>query len=191
MARIIFSKDTKLKLQQVARSGQVVESWMPQFIRCDNELQAELFRIAENAKNWSFLESFVVFRANQKPQATRTKQIRRPVPPTSNHIPRVSRKTIEKYSSKQEVKPEFKTARIQYAEHDFTHCPNCKVRLLKTVLPDHLDLACRERGKNTGIIFDDPVQKQGDNLVLTRCEATGCRANAIPGDAFCYDHKVA
>ncbi len=206
MAQIGVTRETKAKLLAVATDGQGIETWMFQFISHDPKFQAELFLTAENAKNWRFLESLSDFRAEQrravstaaasasarrfesprnphrvgrliKPQRTRPKKHRqkaRTRPPSPLSLPPFDPATL----------PSGRVIRV--SSKDFTNCPRCKLRLLKKVLGDHLELSCPHRGRIDGPVVSASSEKQklGNRIVYCICGAP-----AIPGDSCCYEHK--
>jgi len=196
MARITVTRETKRELLAAATSGQGIEPWMFQFIKCDAEFQAELFRTAESVQNWRFLESLSEFRAQQlapRPAVVSppglpfpTQTFRRPKPqPQRPFKNRPKPRTAQAQPRhKPPAHPPIKYFSIK--EADFTNCPRCKLRILKKVLRDHLDLSCPQRGRGPWTNLSAGKQKQSSSLVFCHCGAP-----AIPGDSCCYDHKVA
>jgi hypothetical protein len=198
MARIAVTRETKTKLLAAATSGQSIEIWMFQFIGCDPEFQAELFRTAESFQNWRFLESLSEFRAQQRraalPPVIRPlarflpkREFRSRKPQPARTLKGRSKLRTHQASPRRQPAPERPIIFTQLKSTDFTHCPRCKLRLLKKVLSDHLDLSCPQRGRVTGSVtsFSDEKQKVGVSVVFCHCGAP-----AIPGDSCCYDHKV-
>ena len=196
MARITVTRETKTKLLAAATSGQSIESWMFPFIGSDRDFHTELFRTAESVQNWRFLEGFSEFRAQQRraalPPVVRPQA--RPVPQRAFRPPKPQTARTYKGSPKvrkiqapprRQPAPEPPIRFYQLKSADFTHCPRCKLRILKKVLHDHLDLSCPQRGQGSWTSLSDGKQKHGASVVFCHCGAP-----AIPGDSCCYDHKV-
>jgi hypothetical protein len=184
MARITVTRETKKELLEAATSGQGIELWMFQFIRCDPEFQAVLFRTAESVQNWRFLENLSEFRAQQR-RAALPPVVRPPKPQPTRTIK--GRPKVRKIQAppRRQPAPEPPIIFYQIKSADFTRCPRCNLRILKKVLHDHLDLSCPQRGRGSWTSLSDGKQKQGDTVVFCYCGAP-----AIPGDSCCYDHKV-
>ena len=197
MTRIIVTREKKMELLSAATSGQGIEIWMFQFIRCDPDFQAELFRKAENVQNWQFLESLSEFRAQQRraaittvvrPQA-QTVPIRsfRPPKPQPTHEPKGRPKVRrQQASSRRQLAPQPVIKFTQLKNADFTHCPRCKLRVLKKVLRDHLDLSCPQRGRVDGLVTSLAAEEQKEGVSVVFCR---CGAPAMPGDSCCFDHR--
>jgi hypothetical protein len=199
MTRIVISDEKKKELLADAESGQGIASWMFGFIRHDPEFQAELFRKAENAKNWRFLASLSDFReaarrkaiAASPVQASPT-QLRRAVRQQSSRRSTAAklRPLRRSYSStlptQQPLDPRTLPSRmvIRVRSSDFTNCPRCKLHLLKKVLKDHLEMACPRRNLGGVGNVSGGKTRNASGRVFCRCGAL-----AIPGDTCCYDHK--
>ena len=199
MARITVTRETKTKLLAAATSGQGIKVWMFQFISCDPEFQAELFRTAESIQNWRFLENLSEFREQQRRAALPPPVVR----PSVRLLPKSAFKPqklqpVRTFKGRPKVRTHQAPPRRQPAPQpairftqlkstDFTPCPRCKLRVLKKVLHDHLDLSCPHRGRVDGFItsLSDVKQKIGVSVVFCHCGAP-----AIPGDSCCYDHKI-
>jgi len=202
MAQVIVSRETKAKLLQHAGGGQAIESWMFTFIRYDAQFQAELFQTAETANNWQFLLGLSDFRAQQKKLLSVTKVSysekslgfhKKPIPrekwkPIKLKKPRAKLRQLKRLDL-----PPFDPTTlpisqiIQIHKSDWTNCPECKRRLLKKVLNDHLDMTCPNRGKSKNRIVslsEDKPRKSSSGIVFCYC---GQRA--MQNEIFCYDHK--
>jgi hypothetical protein len=197
MTRIIITRERKKQLLAAAISGQGIEIWMFQFIRCDPEFQADLFRTAESVQNWRFLESLSEFRAQQhraalppvfKPHAQPVSQkaFRPPKPQTARVYKGRPKIRAQQEPRRRQVATRPTIRYTQFNSADFTHCPRCKLRVLKKVLPDHLDLSCPQRGKVDGFVTSLAAdeQKEGISVVFCRCGQV-----AMPGDSCCFDHR--
>jgi hypothetical protein len=198
MARITVTRETKTKLLAAAASGQGIEIWMFPFIGSDRDFHAELFRTAESAQNWKFLESFSEFRAHQRRAA-----LPPTVTPSTRSLPKFSNRLVkpkpQKVSSRQKrhivqspPRPHYSAPSppivfTQLKSTDFTHCPRCKLRVLKKVLHDHLDLSCPQRGQVDGPVTSLANEKKKEGTSVVFCH---CGAPAILGDSCCYDHKI-
>ena len=197
MARITVTRETKKKLLAAATSGQSIEIWMFPFIGSDHDFHAELFRTAESVQNWRFLESFSEYRAHQR-------RVAQPpvVTPSARSLPKISSKAVrpkpQKNRGRQKGRiiqspprrkysaPSRPIVFTQLKSTDFTHCPRCKLRVLKKVLHDHLDLSCPQRGRVDGVVtsLSDDKQKEGTSVDFCRCGEP-----AMQGDSCCYDHR--
>lgn len=217
MPQIGVTKETKTKLLSDAQNGLGIDGWLFQFIRHDPEFQGELFRTAENAQNWRFLECLCQYREQErrtaferlgqsripprkvvstqlksrsKPTESRSKNRKPPkgIKPTPHQPRHDKRKTTPAQISGPPIDPKTlppdKVIRVQ--SNAFTLCSKCGIRLLKTVLNDHLELSCPHRGRIEGplVNLSSETQKVGVNIVYCRCGVP-----AIPGDVACYDHK--
>jgi hypothetical protein len=168
MARIVVSRETKITLLEAAKSGADVDAVMLRFVSSDLDFQRELFRTAERAKNWRFLERFSKFRADLR-GATGKRAGQR----FQKQVPRLPRIRQSKWPTSP-----------QFTEQHFTHCPRCNVRLLSKVLTDHLDLACPKRGQGPVPDLLPSKQKEGQSVDFCICGKV-----AIPGDSCCDEHK--
>jgi hypothetical protein len=189
MAKIIVSKSTKEQMLAAAHSGKVIEGWMNQFIRTDSEFQKELFCVAENAKNWRFIDKLIDFRdaqrnafANAKANATKQKQ----KPPKRTPHKYVFKKTPKEPPLDPRTLPPNLVQTV--SKKDFANCPECGLHLLEKALHDHLEISCPNRGKKN-IPSDDEGRKILEVNGMTLCRAVNCNAFAIPGDMYCNDHK--
>lgn len=143
-------------------NGEGIDSWLFNFIAHDQEFQSVLFRAAEEVKNWQFLENLSDYRAELKREnlakqplktvhargfrhrANRSKPFYEPRPAKKGHqTPQKPTRTLSP------LKPQDLPSHIvmRVPSNAFTHCPRCKLRLLKKVLTDHLELACPNRGQ--------------------------------------------
>ena len=190
MARIIVSKSTTEQMLTAAKSGKVIEGWMDQFIRTDSEFQKELFCVAENAKNWRFIDRLIDFRnaqrnafANAKLYVTKQKQKKPKQTPRKYNFKKIPREPP--------LDPRTLPSHLVQivSEKDFANCPECGLHLLKKALPDHLEISCPHRGKRTIPSDDDESEKILEVNGITLCHAVNCNAFAIPGDMYCNDHK--
>lgn len=69
---------------------------------------------------------------------------------------------------------------------DFILCPQCKkVRVLKKVLNDHMELSCPERGRAR---FPLPSLSPEQTKALGKCRACDCPRDAVAGGDWCHDH---
>ena len=203
MAQIGITKETKTKLLDAAANGNGIDSWMFQFIRHDPEFQGVLFRTAENVQNWRFLESLSEYRAQQRraasppvasQQSPRSGIRRQPAEPWRPHEPKrlPAQKGRHKTRPRTQLPPPLDPKTLPphmvslVTSTTFTNCPRCKLRLLRKVLSDHLELSCPHRGRVDGPVVGlmSTHQKYGTSVVFCRCGAP-----AIPGDSCCYDHK--
>ena len=206
MAHVLVSKDTKKQLLHAAANQEGIEPWMFSFISHDPDFQAQLFRAAEEVKNWRFLASLTAFRAAQQEEAKLTRQ----PPPTRRKSTRVrqrtyaapprrtgpSRRQLRRHRQRTTSQPTFGPPInpaslpaglvLRVRPEDFTNCPRCKLRLLKFVLQDHLDLSCPFRGRvEGGTLAPGPKSKRGSSGIVF-CP---CGKRAAIGDTVCYDHK--
>ena len=161
-----ITKETKTKLLSASAGGQGIDLWLFQFIRHDPEFQGVLFRTAEDAHNWQFLERLREYRAQQRraalPPATvpsprrtdfrppppRPRQRDKPQRPTpsrgrKNHKP--LRRPLALPPLDPKTLPPEKVMKV--SSRDFTFCPRCKLRVFAKVLQDHLELSCPQRGR--------------------------------------------
>jgi hypothetical protein len=198
MARIIVTREKKKELLTVATRGQGIEIWMFQFIRCDPEFQAELFRTAESVQNWRFLESLSDYRAQQRraslptiirPQTRSVPEIkfRPPKPPQPAQTQKSRPKArIQQVPPRRKLAPQPTIRFTQLKSADFTHCPRCKLRVMKKVLHDHLDLSCPQRGRVDGLVTSLAAEEQKEGVSVVFCR---CGAPAMQGDSCCFDHR--
>lgn len=156
-----------------ASNGHGIDIWMFQFIRHDPAFQGVLFRTAEDAHNWKFLENLSDYRAEQRraalppvtPPIQRRSEFRRPpprpqrrfkpqraVPPRGRQKLRLRPPTPSPLDPK--TLPPERVMRV--SSRAFTHCPRCKLRLLAKVLTDHLELSCPHRGRVDGASGSPP-----------------------------------
>jgi hypothetical protein len=167
MPHVIVSKETKKQLMEAAASQQGIEPWMFPFIAHDTAFQAELFRTAEDLKNWRFLASLSDFRAAQRKasvastsDALEYETGRAPRPPKPAPYRAAKRRPAGRVRSalrpKRPYRPPLNPATLpahlvlQVRAGDFTTCPRCRLRLLKKVLRDHLEMSCPHRGRVEG-----------------------------------------
>lgn len=198
VSRISVTPATKEQLLTAATQGKGVESWMFLFIRHDPEFQAELFRTAERAQNWRFLESFSQFRAQQrkatpppvarlKTEASTYKTAGKTAPQHAKARERHNKRRAQRRSPPRKVFPTRPTRPLtQASDAEFLNCPLCGLRLLNRVLQDHMELSCRHRRQTGGIVPDSLGGKHSNGISILYCR---CGAPAIPGDSCCYNCK--
>ena len=166
MAQIGITRETKTKLLSAAANGLGIDLWLFQFIRHDPEFQGVLFRTAEDAHNWQFLERLSEYRAQQRraaspparvpssrrtdlrPPPTRPPQRykpRHPPPPGGRRNQKPLRRPPPLPPLDPKTLPRGRVLRV--SSRDFKCCPRCGLRVLAKVLNDHLELSCPQRGR--------------------------------------------
>jgi hypothetical protein len=71
MAKVIITKETRTRLLSAASSGEAIASLDFMLTRGDRDFQAELVRVAKQAKNELFLQSLDRFLAQQNKEYTK------------------------------------------------------------------------------------------------------------------------
>ena len=133
MAQVIITRSTKTKLLAAAASGERMESWMFRFTRRDRDFQAQLVRVAEEAKNARFFESLREFMADQEREYRRlygriseadprSQEMLRPKDSTVARQPRSKRKRTGPRRTKRiakmkiELSPNYSPTGVTFAE---------------------------------------------------------------------------
>ena len=161
MAIVGVSRETKVKLLSAAENGEGIELWLFQFICTDQEFQSVLFKKAEECENWKFLECLSQYREEQRnKQAAAIANQRKTQQDAKRQAAKQNRKTVAKQSAAkkkralliQEYRPLDPTTLpvnevIRVPSSEYTNCPRCGLRLRAPVVRDHLELACKHRGK--------------------------------------------
>jgi hypothetical protein len=205
MAEIQLTGETKKKLLNAVAAGKGSDLLILGFPQNDPQFTAEIFRAAEKAENWLFIEHLRDVRAQQRGTIEAAtpgkKQKNAQVDPKSKHhrIGRINQpnKFSQKYSgrnsnhqlpSAEPLNPAtLQPHQVIYIQpHDYTRCPKCQTRLPKKFLQDHIEMACPKRGSVDVTHRHSSSDQQQGERPQNKC---WCGACVIPGDSCCYDHK--